>query len=117
MKCRLVKSNGYSGLMKGESEGDELAFLRYLECLPPLDEADEAVGCACRPWATAGFLKREHDVGEERIDGDYAAAGEWTGVSAFHNIVSTVQADLACTALRPFMMKRHWNSHRFYANS
>lgn len=33
--------------MKGEKEGNILAFVRYTECVSPLDDVDKAVKCVC----------------------------------------------------------------------
>lgn len=57
--------------MAGDCQGRELAFVLYIECVPHLEEADEAVSCLCLQWATAGSAEREHDV--EKKSGDRSA--------------------------------------------
>lgn len=51
--------------MNGESEDKELASVRYMKCMPPLNELDEALVCVCLQWATAGSAEEAHDVYEE----------------------------------------------------
>lgn len=50
--------------VSGESDGDELAFLRYMECVTPLDEVDEALKCVCLQWVTSNSAEYRGDVGE-----------------------------------------------------
>lgn len=33
--------------VKGQSDGDELAFVLYMKCVAPLHERDEALNCVC----------------------------------------------------------------------
>lgn len=35
-------------MVRRESESDGLAFFLYMNCVPPLYEATEALRCACR---------------------------------------------------------------------
>lgn len=65
-------------MIKKEREDDEIAFVRYMESVLPLDEVDETSGCLNLQWATAGSRAAEkgHDVEEEREDRDAAADGE-----------------------------------------
>lgn len=48
--------------MKGESKGRELAFVRFMECVPPLDEMDGALRCLSQLWASTGSAEKGHDV-------------------------------------------------------
>lgn len=34
-------------LVRGENENGDLVFVLYMKSLPPLEEADEAIGCVC----------------------------------------------------------------------
>lgn len=36
-----------SRLLREEGESEKLAFVRYKECVPPLNEVDEALRCTC----------------------------------------------------------------------
>lgn len=53
----------FRGLMMGESRRDELGIVRHIECVPPLNEVDEALSCVCLQWVTLGFGEEEDDVG------------------------------------------------------
>lgn len=63
--------------VKRESDGDELSFVRYMECVASLDAGDEALKCVCLQCATSGSGKEENGVGKEeleRADGDREVA-------------------------------------------
>lgn len=62
-------------LMKEESEKIELAFVRYIDCLPPLHKRDEALRCVPAE-SSQDSAKRDEYCRKEKIDRDYAAAGE-----------------------------------------
>lgn len=49
-------------LVKRESDGDGLAFLRYMKFVRHLDEIHDALKFMCLQWAISGFGKEEYDV-------------------------------------------------------
>lgn len=52
----------FCSLMKGENEGEKLAFMPYMECLPPSDEVDKSLRFACLQLATSGSAEERHNV-------------------------------------------------------
>lgn len=40
--------------VKGKSDGDEPASVRYMEFVAPLDEVDEALRCVYLQWVASG---------------------------------------------------------------
>lgn len=92
-------------LMKEESEEKNLAILRYMECVPILDETDETLRSLCLQWVTGGSAEKKPDVKKEGGDRYVAAAAEWYGVYSFQGVVSTVHNARENTAVRPFTKK------------
>lgn len=52
--------------VKGESDGTELAFSRYMECAASLDDVHEALKCVCLQWATSGSGKEGDDAEKKK---------------------------------------------------
>lgn len=51
-------------LMKGQTRGQELAFVRYTEAVPSLHGVGKALRCVCLRWMTASSAKKERVVGK-----------------------------------------------------
>lgn len=49
--------------VKGESDRDELAFVRYMKCVTYLDAKDEVLKCSCPQRATPGSEGKEDNIG------------------------------------------------------
>lgn len=62
---------------KSEEEG--LAFVRYMKCLPLLEEVDEGLRSVCHQRPTAGSEEEEYNVDGEGGVGGAVAAGEQYG--------------------------------------
>lgn len=75
--------------MKGKGDKDELAFVRYMKYVAPLDEVDEAPKCGCHQWATSGSGEKGDDIkrGESK---ELTAAGKSFEVIPFQSNVSAV---------------------------
>lgn len=84
-----------------ESENKELAFLRYVKCVPFLDEVDRALKCEFPQSAIARSAEKGHVVEKKEIDGDFAAADEWVGAIPFQSIVSAVKTVFKYFAVHP----------------
>lgn len=52
-------------LVNGESDGDEFAFVRYMKCVAPSDEADEVMNCFRLQWTTSGSGEKKTDLDRE----------------------------------------------------
>lgn len=63
-------------LLKREGEREALEFARYMEFMPPLDDADKVLRCVRVHWATGGSAEDGHIVGENEENRDAVAAGE-----------------------------------------
>lgn len=100
--------------MKEESNSEGLAFVRYKECVPSLDEVGEALKCLCVQLTTAGFLEERHDVEKEIEDKDSAAAGEWYGFISFQSFVRLLHFFWVGNAAYPFPAELHSVSQRIY---
>lgn len=50
--------------------------MQFMECVPLLDEVNEALECRCLQWATAGSAGENHDVEEQAGDRAAVAAGK-----------------------------------------
>lgn len=108
-------------LVKGATEGGELTFVRYMECVPSLDELAETLWRVCLQLSPASSAEEERDVAEEECDvaeertnDGSAAAGEWLDVIVFQSTVSTVQVAQINILVNPFKAEQPWNSHQFY---
>lgn len=89
-------------LVKGESEGDELAFARYTGCVARLEKAAEALKCVFLQCATLGFGEEADDVGRGGNGKELVALCEGYRVASFQSTVSTVHVARASTAVHPF---------------
>lgn len=49
-------------VVRGEEEGDEMAFVQFTECMLPLYAVDDAQGCVCLRWVTAEGENKETGV-------------------------------------------------------
>lgn len=76
-------------LAEGESAGNGLATVRYMECLAPPNEVSEQLKCLCLQPATLSSEEEEDDIRREGSR-KLVAAGEWLGVISLESIVSTV---------------------------
>lgn len=56
-------------LVKGESDGGMPAFVRYMERVAPLDEADETLRCVCMQYVTSGSGEEGDDEEKGRKQG------------------------------------------------
>lgn len=101
---------------KGRSGGAELAYVRYMECVPPLNNVEETLGCVCLQWATADSVEEQDGAERESGAEGGVVAGEWFGVIPFQSILSTVHIVRANIAVQPFTTELPWTSHRFYIN-
>lgn len=63
-------------LRKEESDGNELALVRYIECVPTLDEVDGASKFVSLQWATPGSSEAGEYVEKGEKDRELVAAGE-----------------------------------------
>lgn len=88
--------------------------MRYVECVPDLDEVDKAVMRASVRWGTAGFAEEEHTVQETRETGGTKAAGERFGVLSFQTVLGTVKVVGASSAVHPFTAEQPRSSHWFH---
>lgn len=79
-------------MVKKAGEGGEHVVLQYMECMPPSDEANEALKCACLQWAAADSDAEGTDVRAERRERDAVAACERLGAVPFRSTVSIVDA-------------------------
>lgn len=70
-------------LVSRESEGKEPAIVRYMECVPCLDEMHEALRCMRLQWATACSAEKRHDVDGKRENRGAVEAVEWYGATPF----------------------------------
>lgn len=48
--------------VKTDTRDEELAFVQYTECAPPLDAVDDALKCACMRWAKSNGGDDESEV-------------------------------------------------------
>lgn len=76
-----------------------------MECVPFLDEVDEAPGILCLQLATVGFAKGRNNIGEEGESAGEVPADEWYGVDLLQTITSKVHAAWANVVVHPFTTK------------
>lgn len=62
--------------MEEKSEGTELAFVRYVQCVNPLKDIDKVLRCVCLHWAAAGSAEERHDRVLESNDRKAVVAGD-----------------------------------------
>lgn len=98
--------------MKSDSESKEHTFLRHMDCLPPMQEADEAFKCVSLQWVAAGSTEEGQDVEKEKRQRNSVVASEWFGVAPFQSILSTIYVVWARIALHPFLTEPLWSSPR-----
>lgn len=79
-----------SFFVKRDTEGSELAFLQYMECVPPLDAVDDALGWVCLRWATTGGGEDERESGTALKENDCTVVEEWFGAISFQSILRTM---------------------------
>lgn len=60
-----------------ESDENEPAFVRYMKCVPSLDDVDETLRSACLQWEAADSAEQNSDEENKREDKDAPAAGKW----------------------------------------
>lgn len=61
--------------LNGEIDEDELAIVQYMDCLAPLDEADETLKCLCLQWLTSGSAEEEKDAKRAEEEKELLAPG------------------------------------------
>lgn len=103
--------------MKRASGGEELALVRYVGRVTPLDDVDETLRRVGLQWATADFAEEEHDVEKKRGAGDTMVADECFGAVPFRSTVSMVLVVRTNTAMCPFTREVAWSSRGLYTNS
>lgn len=102
--------------VRGDTEGMELAFVQYMECVRPLDAVDEGLACVCLRWATTDGREDEGEIEMCGEGGDCTVAGEWFGLIPFQSTLSTVHVIRGNVAVHPFPTELPWPGHRFYIN-
>jgi len=122
-------------LMKGEQEGrtelwiakvvalfhmschgrkQELAFVQFMQCTPPLDHVDDILQCVCLRWATEDGV--DHTVTPVPTRGRPVLAGDWYGIEPVQSILGTVHVVRSNFAVSPYTQELPWSHHRFYVN-
>lgn len=61
--------------MKGDAESVLLAFLEYMQWVPPSDAADDTLGCVCLRWAAKDGAEDESETSTALEADDCAVAG------------------------------------------
>lgn len=69
--------------MKGKCDGNERAFVRYMEYAARLHEVDKALKCARLQVATSSSGEVGDDMERGEEDSDVVAADNWSGVIPF----------------------------------
>lgn len=55
------------GGLRGDKEGDEMAFVYFMECVQSLNSVHNALGCVCFWWPAAEG--RENETDTDRLEG------------------------------------------------
>lgn len=95
----------FCGLVKGELDGNDRAFVLYMQFMAPSNEVYEALECVCLRWAVSDSEEREDDVRKGGNSTELVLADEGLQVTPFQITVSTVHTVQANIALHRFTTK------------
>lgn len=107
----------FSCFTKEESEDENLALVRYIQCVSPLDALDRALRYVCLQYAPAGSASKERDIEGQGENRDALVAGEWFRAIPVQSNVSKVHVARSYIAVQPFGTELPWKGHCLYTNS
>lgn len=91
----------------------ELAFVKYMDVVKPLDGAEQILGCVCLRWST------DDDVDYSILDNSVNARkppAQWFDIVDYDNIQSVVQVVRQRYEIGEEACRKHWATHRFCLN-
>lgn len=72
------------------------------ECVLSVDAVDDALRRVCLRWATAECEESETEAGGSEEESHRTAARDWSGMTGFESLLSTVRVVRSNLALHPF---------------
>lgn len=96
--------------LKGDTKGVELGTAKHMNCVWPLDAAEEAMGCVCQPYGAAGGREAESEMGGFLKGKDCRVVGEQLGTSSFPSSLSNVRVARESLAAHLFYYRAVMNA-------
>lgn len=103
----------FRSVAEGNEKGDEMAFVQFKKCVPPLEAVDNFLGGVHLRWAAARSGENKADVDSLERENNRTAAREWLQVISVESALSTVHVCWTNIAVYLLTTELAWPYHRF----
>lgn len=111
--CYLVTQVRALFYCRRNGELRAMAFVKYMDVVPPMDNTEKMLGSVCLRWSTDDDV--DYTTMKVPVD-ERNPPAPWFDIVDFSSIVSVVQVVRQRYSLQDDTTRRHWATHRFCVN-